>query len=77
MEGDGQLDMEMGGDIDGLDALSQDIVAGDERRRRDRLWCFGWDDVRGGRYMRRCRSMAGITRNQSRNDEEHDKCHRM
>ena len=77
MKGDGQLDMGMGGDIDVLDALSQDIVAGDTRRRRGRLWCYCWDDGRGGRYLRRCRSLAGITRNQSRNDQEHDKRHRM
>ena len=77
MEGDGQLDMEMGGDIDVLDALSQDIVAGYTRRRRGRQWRYRWGDGRGGRYMRRCRSLAGITRNQSRNDQEHDKCHRM
>ena len=77
MEGDGQLDMEMGGDIDSLEAIVQDIDSGGKRRRSGRLWRYRWDDGRGGRYMRRCRSLAGITRNQSRNDQEHDKGHQM
>ena len=77
MEGDGQLDVEMGGDVDSLEAIVQDIDSGGKRRRSGRLWRYRWDDSRGGRNMSRCRSLAAIARNQSRNYEEQEKNHGM